>query len=575
MEGRKMELTSASAAAPAADDRLDTVLTSITRIASARLGDEELRALDARDEMPVAVVRAMCASELGACLLFAPDAPTSVGGRAFETYRVCEELAHADLGVATGVLATVLGSDPIRVGGTREQRERWIGRIAAEGLLMAYLATEPQAGSDLAKLRTTAVPIEENGRVTGYRLSGHKQWISNGGVADLYTVLANTPGGPSWFVVDRGTPGLSAGRSEDKHGIRTSNTAAVHLDEVLVGLDRLVGGVEGRGLQQAQAVFGYARLMVAAFGLGAGWAALDRIVGYSATRTVGGGPLSQNQGYTHKLVVPHAVRLEGARAVIEETAARLDAGESDLGTEGAIAKLLASEAGNQAAEAAIQAHGGYGYTREGMVEKIKRDVRVTTIYEGTSEIMEMTIARDRWQSHLKTRGDRYHEQACDMQALASVRPESGAAIVALALHALAVVLERARQHRLTRSPHVLLRLGEVIAQAEGAASLARRAAVAAEGRLPRTASRRLGAPALAACSRVYARDAALMVGDAGIRWTCGADGASAAAGLYAELRLDEIHAAQAGLLADMDTVAGGVYAGRAEARADSPAAENP
>ena len=160
-------------------------------------------------------------------------------------------------------------------------------------------------------------------------------------------------------------------------------------------------------------MFGYTRLMVAAFGLGAGWSALDKAIAYSTERIQAGGPLSEKQGYTHKLIVPHAARLEAARAYIEETAERIDAGEGSLNTEGAIAKYLATEAGNDAADAAIQALGGYGYTREFLVEKIKRDVRITTIYEGTSEIMEMTIARDRWQEHLKTRGRYYHDRAAD------------------------------------------------------------------------------------------------------------------------------------------------------------------
>ena len=164
-------------------------------------------------------------------------------------------------------------------------------------------------------------------------------------------------------------------------------------------------------------MFGYTRLMVAAFGLGAGWAALDRAIPYSTERIQAGGPLSEKQGYTHKLIVPHAVRLEAARAYIEETAERIDAGEGTLNTEGAIAKYLATEAGNAAADAAIQALGGYGYTREYMVEKIRRDVRITTIYEGTSEIMEMTIARDRWQQHLKTAAQHYHDAAREMEAL--------------------------------------------------------------------------------------------------------------------------------------------------------------
>ena len=269
---------------------------------------------------------------------------------------------------------------------------------------MAYGATEPEAGSDLASMKTVAERIEEDGDVVGYRITGNKQWISNGGYADCTRSSRWRPAGPSWFVVDRDTPGFEHGKPEDKHGIRASNTAALSLQDVEVPVDRLVGDAEGLGLQQAQAVFGYTRLMVAAFGLGAGWEALDRAIQYSSERIQAGSPLSEKQGFTHKLIVPHVARLEASRAYIEETAARLDEGEEHLNTEGAIAKYLATEAGNDAADAAIQAHGGYGYTKEYMVEKIKRDVRITTIYEGTSEIMEMTIGRDRWQHHLKTRG---------------------------------------------------------------------------------------------------------------------------------------------------------------------------
>src|SRR5208283_931429 len=403
-------------------------LKSLRDFAKKKLPDETLIELDERDECPVEIVRHMCDPEkLGIQLLFIPEEFGGMGGGAFDVYCICEEMAHIDLGIATAVLATFLGSDPITVGATQEQKKLWLSRIANEGLLFAYGATEPEAGSDLGALRTTADRVMQDGRVVGYKINGNKQWISNGGVADVCTVLANTPAGPSWFVVEKGVKGFSHDEPEDKHGIRLSNTAALAFNDVYVDADRLIGGVEGQGLNQAQAVFGYTRLMVAAFGLGAGWAALDRAIPYSTKRIQAGGPLSEKQGYTHKLIVPHAVHLEAARAYIEETAERIDAGnEGSINTEGAIAKYMATEAGNAAAEASIQALGGYGYTHEYMVEKISRDVRITIIYEGTSEIMEMTIGRDRWQLHLKTRGQYYHDEARKFEALHASHPEVGA-----------------------------------------------------------------------------------------------------------------------------------------------------
>ncbi|MGE5857098.1 MAG: acyl-CoA dehydrogenase family protein, partial [Solirubrobacterales bacterium] len=363
--------------------------------------------------------------------------------------------------------------------------------------------------------------------------------------------------GPSWFIIESGAEGFTHGKHEDKHGIRLSNTAALFLDKVHVDADRLVGGVEGQGLVQAQQVFGYTRLMVAAFGLGAGWAALDRAIPYSRKRIQAGGPLSEKEGYTDKLIVPHAVALEASRAAIEETAERLDAGEGQLNVEGAIAKYLATEAGDAAADAAIQAHGGYGYTHDYMVEKIKRDVRITRIYEGTSEIMEITIARGRWQEHLKSGGDHYHEKARELEALHGDHPEVGADVAAIAHHALAELLERARVERLTRHQHVLMRLGALIAQVEGAAALVRRAQRAADKELHEKASRRLRAKALAATSRVSARNAALSVPTEGVRCVAGADGDLGE--LEQRLDLASIHQAQGGLLADLEQVREAVY----------------
>jgi len=554
-----------------ANKTLKLSLKSLREFAKKRLPDQELIDLDARDECPLEIVRHMCSPDkMGIQLLFIPEEFGGMGGGTFDVYCVCEEMARIDLGVATAVLATFLGSDPITVGATPEQKKIWLTRIAEEGLLFAYGATEPEAGSDLGALRTTADRVMEGGRVVGYKITGNKQWISNGGIADAYTVLANTPNGPSWFIVEKGVKGFTHDKPEDKHGIRLSNTAALAFDNVYVDTDRLVGGVEGQGLNQAQAVFGYTRLMVAAFGLGAGWSALDRAIPYSTKRFQAGAPLSEKQGYTHKLIVPNVARLEAARSYIEETAERIDAGEGSLNTEGAIAKYMATEAGNLAADASIQALGGYGYTHEYLVEKISRDVRITTIYEGTSEIMEMTISRDRWQSHLKTRGQHYHEQARKFEELHGRHPEVGGDIAALAMHGLAEVMEKARVARLTRYQHILLRLGELIAYAECAGSSSRRAALAAEGKLNEKASRRFDATALAALSRIFAREAAFKVAEDGLRWVIGAGGVGDAeiAGFEASLGLPAIHRAQSGLISDLDYVADVLY-GRAAKHAQA------
>ncbi len=545
-------------------ESLDGVLSSLGEFAKRELSDEKLLAWDRDDVCPTEVVRRMYGDELGIQLLFVPAEYGGLGGSTFDVYRVCEALAHVDLGIATSVLATFLGSDPISVGGTPAQQGRWLSRIAEDGALFAYGATEPSAGSDLGALKTTATPVAENGVVTGYRLSGSKQWISNGGIADFVTILANTPKGPSWFVVDRDTAGFSAGRQEEKHGIRLSNTAPLTLDDVFVENDRLVGGVEGQGLNQAQAVFGYTRVMVASFGLGAGWGALDRAIAYSKDRIQGGGPLSEKQGYTHKLIVPRIAALEAGRAYVEHTALLIDAAEGLQGqynTEGAIAKYVSSEAGNAAAEAAIQCLGGYGYVHEYLVEKFKRDVRITTIYEGTSEILEMTIARDRWQLHIKTRGQYYAERAKELASLHRERPEVGADLAAVALRAMGEILERCRVARLTRHQHVLLRLGELCAFAECAGALSKRAAAALAGTLDPKSDGRFAPPVLAALARIYAREAAQRVASDGARWAVGAGGVAPGEVEVLESALDTRAAlrGQVGLIEDMDRVADAIY----------------
>lgn len=539
---------------------LNLMLEALDDFVAGALDDDLQLELDHEDKCPEDIVRQMSDPEvLGVQLAFMPEPYGGMGGGAFDAYRICEVMANHDLGLATAAFATFLGSDPIMVGGTEEQKQDWLGRICEEGVIFAYGATEPEAGSDLGALTTTATPVkDDDGNITAYILNGRKQWISSGGFADLLTILANTEAGPSWFVMPKDAKGFEAAPPEDKHGIRLSNTAALFLEDVEVPAYNLIGGVEGKGLVQAQQVFGYTRLMVAAFGLGTGWAALDRAIEYSKNREQGGGLLCDKQGYTHKLIVPNAVRLEAARSYMEFTADRIDSGfgaNGAMNTEGAISKYMATEAGNKACEDAIQAHGGYGYTRPYKVEKMKRDVRITTIYEGTSEIMEMTIARDRWQQHLKTRGQYYIARAAELQQLHARHPDVGADVAALAAQALAAVMTACQVGRLTRNQHVLFRLGELIAWVESAEVFAKRAAAALDGTSLEKTPKRFNGSQLACMARVFAREAAQKVAGDGSRYVAGAHDEPVAV----DLPLAAITAAQAGLISDMDHVADILY----------------
>ena len=534
-------------------ETLQMLLGTLDSFANKKLPLEKRLQLDEDNEFPLELIRELLGEDIGLHLLFIPEEFGGLGGGAYDVYRVSEHMARLDLGIATAFLAIFLGTDPIVVGATDEQRKYWMTRIAEEGLIVAYAVTEPLAGSELSAIRTRAERVMNGDEIEGYKINGAKQFITNGGHAQLYTVLAMAPDGPTFFAVEGGTEGLEPGKHEDKHGIRSSDTSPVSLEDVYVPASQLLGGVEGQGLAHAQSVFGFTRLMVAAFGLGGGVAAMLRAIRYSRERVQAGSLLCEKPGYMDKLIVPHVVALEAARAYIEETARRLDAGEPELQTEGAIAKLVATEVGNAAADAAVQAHGGYGYIREYEVEKIRRDIRITTIYEGTSEIMEWTIARDRWRLHLQQRGEFYRDMAARLDGLHREDPKVGADMAAAAVRAVGEFSERARVARLTRHQHVLFRLGEMMAWAEIAANFAHYAAGRGAGKYKPC----FAPDAIKTMSRVYARDAALKVGEQAVRLLRGTDAVDDAGlpDLTRALGLSRIHAGCAGMLADMDEVA--------------------
>ncbi len=532
------------------------VLDSLKEFGRRELPDELLLELDAEERFPEALVRQLFGPEIGLHLLFLPEDVGGMDAGAMDICTVSEALAGLDLGVATSVLATALGTDPILVGATSHQKDRWLTRIADEGLLVAYGVTEPGAGSNVAALRSKAEPTTLDGK-PAYRLNGRKCFITNGSVADLYTILAKAPGGPSFFVVERGTPGFNPGRKEEKHGIRASDTSELELDDVVVPADHLVGGVEGQGLAQAAKVFGYTRLMVAAFGLGAGVDAQRRAVAYARERVQFETTLVQKQGLTHKLLLPHIARLQAARAYVQQVARRIDAGEEELQVEGSIAKLFATEAGCQAADAAVQVHGGYGYIREYLVEKIRRDVRITTIYEGTSEINQEVAGRGRWRQLLIGRGRLYEELATEMKTLAVHTPHVGAARLEASALAMVALIQHARKARLGRQQHVIFELARAVAALETAAALTHKAARWQHtGQLPETTPE--GWPDdLAAMARIQAAEAGSVVASVVFGVLAGTDTLSAddVTSLDGRLHPGRLLSALHGAVKDMDQLA--------------------
>jgi len=448
------------------------ILDLVSDIRDRMLPPDTLLRLDAEEIFPEEVIRTLLSPEIGLQLLFIPESYGGLGGGSRDVAAVSEQLGKICLGVATGFFAIHLGTDPILAAGTDAQKQKWLGRLAEGDSIVAYAVTEPEAGSNLSNLKTTATPVtDDGGNVTGYSINGTKQFISNGGYADFLTVLASTPEGPSFFVVEKDMPGFSSGKPEDKHGIRASNTAPLTFEDVLVPVENLLGGVPGQGLAQANQVFGYTRLMVAAMGLGAGLAALEKVITYAKERVQFGSPLIEKQGYTHKLVVPYAAKLEAARAYIDEVAARLDAGEDDLQLEGSIAKLFATETANSCADAAIQALGGYGYIREYEVEKIKRDVKITTIYEGTSEIQQLIIGTMRWKSVVSTKGAVYDDMAATLEEAHASDPSLKADVLAGIVRLLKRLFEEAHKAKAIRQQHVMFQLADLASRVETVAAL--------------------------------------------------------------------------------------------------------
>ena len=481
------------------------VLDTVRQLKKRLLTKENILEFDKNSIFPEKIIRKMLSPDIGLQLLFIPEEYGGVGGGARDCCAVTREMAKICLGIATAFFAIQLGADPLLVGGTEAQKQRWLGTIADGNALVAYAVTEPDAGSNLAAIKTTADPVRnEAGEVSGYKINGTKQFISTGGYADLITLLANTPEGPAFFVVEKGTKGFGQDKGEEKHGIRASNTSPLSFTDVLVPAENLIGGVPGKGLKQANQVFGYTRLMVAAMGLGAGEAALEIVIPYAKERIQFGSSLSEKQGYTHKLIVPHAVRLEAAATYIDEVALKLDSDGEDFQVEGSIGKLFATETANRAADDAMQALGGYGYITEYEVEKIKRDVKITCIYEGTSEIQQNIISVFRWKKTRKTKGAFYRDISTEMENLDAALSDAGCRFYGLAAMALNDTINLVHTNKLTKKQYVMFALADMMTHVEVGASMARKAKALAEAADPRT-------DRLKAMSRIFANEVAQLV----------------------------------------------------------------
>jgi len=504
-----------------------------------------------RDEIfPEAAVREMLSPEIGLQLLFIPEAYGGMGGGAMDCCAVTREMSKICLGVGTAFFAIQLGSDPIIVGGTEAQKERWLGAVAEGHSLVAYAVTEAEAGSNLASLKTKAEPVvDDSGTLTGYRINGSKQFISTGGYADFVTVLAQTPEGPTFFVVEKGTQGFEQHKGEEKHGIRASNTSPLTFTDVYVPVENMIGDAPGKGLKQSNQVFGYTRLMVAAMALGAGEAALEGIViPYAHERIQFGGPLSDKKGYTNKLIVPHWINLKAAAAHIEAIARRIDSEDEDFQVEGSIAKLFTSEAANRAADDAMQALGGYGYISEFGVEKIKRDVKITCIYEGTSEIQQNIISTFRWKKTRKTKGAFYEEMANGLDGRHGDCDRAGCRTLAVCARVLNRTIDFAHENRLTRHQQVMFALADMMTHVEVGESMARLAVNEPD-------------EINLATARVFANSCARLVSEKARLIVMGSDvvAAETADQFLPSLDLPALEGSYRGLIDDMDRIADRIF----------------
>ncbi|MDH3495934.1 MAG: acyl-CoA dehydrogenase family protein [Gemmatimonadota bacterium] len=321
-----------------------------------------------------------------------PKAYGGLGGGVLDLCLVVEEFSRACGGMGVGYAVNALGSFPILVGGTDEQKERWLPPIAAGDKLIAFGLSEKDAGSDAGSMATRAA---KDGDV--YVLQGEKKWNTGGAVASFNTIFAVTqPGrgarGISAFVVEKDTPGYRVGKHEDKMGIRCVPVVEIHLEDCRVPVRNLLGGEEGHGFKHAMVTLDRARPGVAAQAIGLAQGALDLAIAYTHERKQFGQSISSFQGIQWMLA-DMATQVEAARALVHHAARAIDAGHKHITKLSAMCKVMATDVAMKVTTDAVQLFGGYGYCKDYPVEKYMRDAKITQIYEGTNQIQRLVIAR--------------------------------------------------------------------------------------------------------------------------------------------------------------------------------------
>ena len=345
--------------------------------------------LDEKEEFPWEIVK--ISAEAGLMGVSMPEEYEGFGGGILEYCLVAEELSRVCLGIATSIVASGLGAMPILLFGNPEQKKKYLPDIAKGKKLAAFGLTEADAGSDAGALRTTAIRKGE-----GYILNGTKQWITNGGEAEIYSVIAMTdrskgPRGASALIVEKGTPGFNFGKKEKKMGIRSSATRELVFQDCFVPKENLIGK-EGMGFIVTMRTFDRTRPGVGAQGVGLAQGALDEAVRYAREREQFAKKIISFQAVQH-ILADMATLVEAARALVYSVARYIDQSENpkEISKVSGMAKVFASDVAMKVATDAVQVFGGYGYMRDYPVEKMMRDAKILQIYEGTNQIQRNVI----------------------------------------------------------------------------------------------------------------------------------------------------------------------------------------